>query len=73
MRRQMRQGCLVQTGRPGLKTLPPQTETIMDSLKIEESDRAPEIEQSRLQLCAYSASILDKGLDLLGIETMEKM
>ena len=31
----MRQGCLVQTGRPGLKTLLPQTETIMDSLKIE--------------------------------------
>lgn len=34
---------------------------------------APETAQSRLQLCAYSASILQKGLDLLGIEVMEKM
>ncbi len=37
----------------------------------------PDIEyktvQSRLQLCAYSACILKKGLDLLGIEVMEKM
>ena len=37
----------------------------------------PDIEhetfQSRLQLCAYSACILKKGLDLLGIEIMEKM
>jgi arginyl-tRNA synthetase len=29
--------------------------------------------QSRLQLCAYSACILKNGLDLLGIEVMEKM
>lgn len=34
---------------------------------------SPETAQSRLQLCAYSASILQKGLDLLGIEVMEKM
>ncbi len=47
--------------------------TFYEHCPILKSDIAPEIEQSRLQLCAYSASILDKGLDLLGIETMEKM
>ena len=30
-------------------------------------------QQSRLQLCALSAAILAQGLDLLGIEVMEKM
>lgn len=40
---------------------------------ILKSGIAPETAQSRLQLCAYSASILQKGLDLLGIEVMEKM
>lgn len=40
---------------------------------ILKSEIAPEIAQSRLQLSAYSASILQKGLDLLGIEVMEKM
>jgi arginyl-tRNA synthetase len=34
---------------------------------------APEIAQSRLQLGAHSASILKTGLDLMGIEVMEKM
>ncbi len=33
----------------------------------------PETAKSRLQLCAQSASALQKGLDLLGIEVMEKM
>ncbi len=47
--------------------------TFYEHCPILKSDIAPEIEQSRLQLCAYSASILDKGLDLLGIETMKKM
>ena len=40
---------------------------------ILKSGIAPETAQSRLQLCAHSASILQKGLDLLGIEVMEKM
>ena len=40
---------------------------------ILKSGIAPETVQSRLQLCAHSASILQKGLDLLGIEVMEKM
>jgi arginyl-tRNA synthetase len=30
-------------------------------------------QQSRLQLCALSAATLAQGLDLLGIEVMEKM
>jgi arginyl-tRNA synthetase len=47
--------------------------TFYEHCPILKSDIAPEIAQSRLQLCAYSASILKKGLDLLGIETMEKM
>ncbi|MFL2531492.1 MAG: arginine--tRNA ligase [Porticoccaceae bacterium] len=47
--------------------------TFYEHCPILKSDIAPEIAQSRLQLCAYSASILNKGLDLLGIETMEKM
>lgn len=47
--------------------------TFYEHCPILKSDITPEIAQSRLQLCAYSASILDKGLDLLGIETMEKM
>jgi arginyl-tRNA synthetase len=47
--------------------------TFYEHCAILKSDIAPEIAQSRLQLCAYSASILKKGLDLLGIETMEKM
>lgn len=34
---------------------------------------APKIAQSRLQLGAHSASILKTGLDLMGIEVMEKM
>jgi len=33
----------------------------------------PETAQSRLQLSAYSAAILQQGLDLLGIEVMERM
>ena len=40
---------------------------------ILKSDIEHETAQSRLQLCAYSACILKKGLDLLGIEVMEKM
>lgn len=40
---------------------------------ILKSDVETETANSRLQLCAYSASILRKGLDLLGIEVMEKM
>ena len=32
-----------------------------------------EIAQSRLQLCAYSARVLQQGLELLGIEVMERM
>ena len=40
---------------------------------ILKSDIDPETTQSRLQLCAYSATILKQGLDLLGIEVMEKM
>ena len=36
-------------------------------------DVATETAQSRLQLCTHSASVLQKGLDLLGIEVMEKM
>ena len=40
---------------------------------ILKSDVATETAQSRLQLCAHSASVLQKGLDLLGIEVMEKM
>ena len=40
---------------------------------ILKSDVETEAANSRLQLCAYSASILRKGLDLLGIEVMEKM
>jgi arginyl-tRNA synthetase len=47
--------------------------TFYEHCPILKPDIAPEIAQSRLQLCAYSASILKKGLDLLGIETMEKM
>lgn len=47
--------------------------TFYEHCPILKSDIAPEIAQSRLQLCAYSASILNRGLDLLGIETMEKM
>ncbi|MDG1694060.1 MAG: arginine--tRNA ligase [Porticoccaceae bacterium] len=47
--------------------------TFYEHCPILKSDIAPEIAQSRLQLCAYSASILNKGLGLLGIETMEKM
>ena len=34
---------------------------------------APDIAESRLQICAHSASVLQKGLDLMGIEVMEKM
>ena len=34
---------------------------------------AKDIQQSRLQLCATSAATLAQGLDLLGIEVMEKM
>ena len=40
---------------------------------ILKTDIEHETVQSRLQLCAYSACILKKGLDLLGIEVMEKM
>jgi arginyl-tRNA synthetase len=34
---------------------------------------ATDVQHSRLQLCAYSATTLAQGLDLLGIEVMEKM
>ena len=40
---------------------------------ILKSEVEPETAQSRLQLCAYSAAILQQGLDLLGIEVMERM
>jgi arginyl-tRNA synthetase len=40
---------------------------------ILKSGTEAETANSRLQLCAYSASILRKGLDLLGIEVMERM
>jgi len=40
---------------------------------ILKSDVTVETAQSRLQLCTYSAAILQQGLDLLGIEVMEKM
>jgi arginyl-tRNA synthetase len=40
---------------------------------ILKSDVPPETAQSRLQLAANSAAILKQGLDLLGIEVMEKM
>jgi arginyl-tRNA synthetase len=40
---------------------------------ILKSDVPPETATSRLQLAANSAAILKQGLDLLGIEVMEKM
>ena len=40
---------------------------------ILKSDVPPETAKSRLQLSACSAAILKQGLDLLGIEVMEKM
>ncbi len=40
---------------------------------ILKSEVEHETAQSRLQLCAYSAAILQQGLDLLGIEVMERM
>jgi arginyl-tRNA synthetase len=40
---------------------------------ILKSDVPPETAKSRLQLAANSADILKQGLDLLGIEVMEKM
>ena len=40
---------------------------------ILKSDVPPETAKSRLQLAATSAAILKQGLDLLGIEVMEKM
>ena len=40
---------------------------------ILKSDVSPETAKSRLQLAACSAAILKQGLDLLGIEVMEKM
>jgi arginyl-tRNA synthetase len=37
-------------------------------------DDVPEsIQQSRLQLCKLTSETIAKGLDLLGIEVMEKM
>ena len=40
---------------------------------ILKTDLAPETAKSRLQLAACSAAVLKQGLDLLGIEVMEKM
>ncbi len=40
---------------------------------ILKSDVTTEIANSRLQISAISAAILSQGLDLLGIEVMEKM
>jgi arginyl-tRNA synthetase len=40
---------------------------------ILKSDVPTETAKSRLQLAATSAAILKQGLDLLGIEVMEKM
>jgi len=40
---------------------------------ILKEDVAPETANSRLQLCALSATTLAQGLELLGIEVMEKM
>jgi arginyl-tRNA synthetase len=40
---------------------------------ILKSDVPTETANSRLQLSAFSADVLSKGLDLLGIEVMEKM
>ena len=40
---------------------------------ILKTDVPPETAKSRLQLSANSAAILKQGLDLLGIEVMEKM
>jgi arginyl-tRNA synthetase len=36
-------------------------------------DVPAQTQQSRLQLCGLTAATMAKGLDLLGIEVMEKM
>ena len=44
-----------------------------ESCPILKSEVSTEQKQTRLQLCALSAKTLQSGLDLLGIETMQKM
>ena len=47
--------------------------TFYEHCPILKSDVPPETTKSRLQLAACSAAVLKQGLDLLGIEVMEKM
>ena len=47
--------------------------TFYEHCPVLKSDVSEDIKQSRLQLCALSADTLACGLDLLGIEVMEKM
>jgi arginyl-tRNA synthetase len=47
--------------------------TFYEHCPVLKSDVPEDIKQSRLQLCALSADTLACGLDLLGIEVMEKM
>lgn len=44
-----------------------------EACPILKDDIAEEVKQSRLALCQLVANILKQGLDLLGIETMERM
>ena len=44
-----------------------------EACPILKDDIAEEVKQSRLALCQLIANILKQGLDLLGIETMERM
>lgn len=47
--------------------------TFYEHCPILKDDVAPELRSSRLQLCELTAGTLKKGLELLGIETMERM
>lgn len=47
--------------------------TFYEHCPILKDDVSPELRASRLQLCELTAATLQKGLELLGIETMERM
>jgi len=44
-----------------------------EACPILKDDVADEVKQSRLALCQLIANTLKQGLDVLGIETMERM
>lgn len=47
--------------------------TFYEHCPILKDNVSPELRSSRLQLCQLTAGTLKKGLELLGIETMERM